>query len=101
VPAEYDTAGASDRLAIVFGMSYDLGDELLRCPDIVDVSEIILQTPEQLHKSFHPPLIEETLEERDRIAQLLQCDAQLVPLRWRQLVELPAAFPALAPAAFD
>jgi hypothetical protein len=72
VPSEYNAASAGDPLSIVIGMSRSLSDERTRRSNVIDVPEIILQPPQQVHKGLHLAPIEEALQELKRVAQFLQ-----------------------------
>src|ERR1700747_1698034 len=96
VPFEHGNRGVGTG-ASRLDLGKELGNKLVRDPDIIRIAEVALEAFEPTDKPLYADAVEKAAEKLDRVAELLDCNSQLVPLRGRQAAEPLAALPHFAP----
>src|SRR5947209_9312093 len=79
----------------------ELGDKLVRDADVIRIAEVALEAFEATDKLLEAVLVEQAPEKLVRVAKLLDCNSQLVPLAGREAAEPLPALPYLAPAPVE
>ena len=101
MPTEHDAAGASDRASIAIRRLATLVDEIVGDADVVGMAKEVLQRLQPCQEVPNLVLVEEALQEFDNVTELLQRNAQPVPLCRSLLCEPLAALSGPKVASFD
>src|ERR1700733_15080171 len=98
MPANDQAGILRDIVDAVMGGASGLRHELPRGAHIVEMPEFVLQRLQSLHECLDFAGLEKAAKALDHVAELLNCDAELMPLSLREFGEAFAPFSRLAPA---
>src|SRR5258706_14350381 len=101
VPTKHDPSRTIDRASILICCFANLINEIVGDPDVICITEIVLQRLQKFYERSNSVLVKQASQEFDDVVQMLQCNTQPVPLSCRQLFELLATLPSLAMMPFD
>ena len=73
----------------------------MRDADVIRIAEVALEAFEVTDKPLYAVVVEQAAEKLDRVAKLLNCNSQFVPLAGRKAAEPLPALPYLAPAPIE